>query len=407
MRSQFGLNGLNFLTAAIQSGFGPFIAVWLTQNGWSLETIGLTLSIGTFAQLISQVPSGWLVDHIHHKRYAAGAALIALGVAATLMAMPPTRPLIWGAEIIHSAASGMMTPALAALTLTLCGHGGFSSRLGVNARYASLGAAGSAALLGLAASVFSERWVFLVTASMVLPALAALLLIHPSTRWDPDCDHAAHLHPNDREAPFWSILHEPSLHVFAIAAVLFQLANAALLPSALNSLTHRGGASGWVVSATIILPQVVVALFSPFAGRLAQHIGRRPVLLVGFAAVPLRALLFATNPGAVPLVVFQALDGVSASVFGLMLPLIAADATEASGFLNLAIGSLGLAANLGGMFSTTLAGVIADRFGDTVEFLFLAAAGSLAVGLLAVAMPETRPVRTPDAAPALAPAEAD
>jgi sugar phosphate permease len=131
------------------------------------------------------------------------------------------------------------------------------------------------------------------------------------------------------------------------------------------------------------------------------------VLLVGFAAVPLRAFLFATNPGAVPLVVFQALDGVSASVFGLMLPLIAADATEASGFLNLAIGSLGLAANLGGMFSTTVAGVVADRFGDTVEFLMLGAVGSLAVGVLAFAMPETRPVRTPGAAPALAPAEAD
>ena len=52
------------------------------------------------------------------------------------------------------------------------------------------------------------------------------------------------------------------------------------------------------------------------------------MLLIGFAAVPLRALLFATMPGAVPMVVFQALDGVSAAVFGLMLPLIAADATK-------------------------------------------------------------------------------
>jgi len=53
-------------------------------------------------------------------------------------------------------------------------------------------------------------------------------------------------------------------------------------------------------------------------------------------------------PGGVPLVVFQALDGVSsAAVFGLMLPLIAADVTKRTGFLNLAIGAFGLASGLG------------------------------------------------------------
>jgi MFS family permease len=147
------------------------------------------------------------------------------------------------------------------------------------------------------------------------------------------------------------------------------------------------------VSTTIIVPQIVTALLAPRAGRLAQAVGRRPVLLIGFAAVPLRALLFATMPDAVPLTVFQALDGISAAVFGLMLPLIAADATKRTGFLNLAIGALGLAAGLGATFSTVIAGAIAERYGSPETFLFLAAVGSMAVLLLWVAMPETRPVR--------------
>jgi MFS family permease len=75
--------------------------------------------------------------------------------------------------------------------------------------------------------------------------------------------------------------------------VLFQLANAALLPLALNSLTHRQGVSGFLVSATIIVPQVITAALAPWAGRLAQRVGRRHVLIVGFAAVPIRGLLFA------------------------------------------------------------------------------------------------------------------
>ncbi len=96
-------------------------------------------------------------------------------------------------------------------------------------------------------------------------------------------------------------------------------------------------------------------------------------------------------PNAVPLVGIQALDGISATVFGIMLPLIAADLTRRTGYLNLAIGSLGLAASLGATLSTTLAGWIADRFGAPAAFLALAAAGAAALLLVALAMPETRP----------------
>jgi sugar phosphate permease len=86
-------------------------------------------------------------------------------------------------------------------------------------------------------------------------------------------------------------------------------------------------------------------------------------------------------------------DGVSAATFGVMLPLIAADCTKRTGYLNLAIGALGLAAGLGATFSTAVAGWIAERYGTSETFLFLAAVGTMAVLLLWVAMPETRPMR--------------
>ena len=404
MRSQIGLNCLNFQTAAIQTGFGPYIAVWLTQNGWGLKTIGIALGVGTFAQLIAQVPGGYLVDHIHHKRRVAAAALIGLGVSAFLMTPAPTRTLVWGSQILHAVASALMTPALAALTLSVCGHAGFSKRLGVNASYASAGAALSAALLGFAATVVSERAVFQAICWMVPPALAALLLIHPAEFGDEEEEHPATRHPRKRQFPAWTTFREPALHVFAVASVLFQLANAALLPAALNGLTRRGEVNGYIVSATVIVPQVIVAILSPLAGAWAQKFGRRPVLLAGFAALPLRAVLFATLPSAVPLVLYQALDGVSAAVFGLMLPLIAADLTSRTGYLNLAIGSLGLAGGLGAMLSTTMAGVLADRFGEPAMFLALAGIGLLGMLLLALAMPETRPVRRRDAVKATLPA---
>lgn len=390
-QSQMGLYGLNFFTAAVQAGFGPFVAVWLTLNGWHLQALGIALTVGTVAALVGQVPGGVLVDQIHRNRVTAGGALLVLGFSALMLSEVPTREVVWGAEIAHGLASCVMTPAIAALTLSVCGHDAFSERLGQNTRYASLGNAAGAALLGLAASTVSEQAVFQATALFVVPAVLTLVLIR--SRFESRDDHHAMRHPRDREHRSWKIFHDPALHVFAVSLVLFQVANAALLPVALSGLTHRGGAPGWLVSLTIVVPQIVAAAIAPKAGALAQVMGRRPILLAGFATVPLRAVLIALWPDALPLVAVQALDGVSAAVFGVMLPLIAADLTKRTGYLNLAIGALGLASGIGGALSTTAAGWIGDHVGAGATYLFLAATGSLAVILLWFQMPETHPAR--------------
>ena len=64
-QSQVGLNALNFFSAAVQTGFGPYVAVWLIQRGWSQTDVGVALSVGTLAGLIGQLPGGWLVDAVH------------------------------------------------------------------------------------------------------------------------------------------------------------------------------------------------------------------------------------------------------------------------------------------------------------------------------------------------------
>jgi MFS family permease len=62
--------------AATETGFGPFLSVYLTQLRWSQEDVGLALSIGTIAGLVAQLPAGALVDGIHAKRLAAAGALL-------------------------------------------------------------------------------------------------------------------------------------------------------------------------------------------------------------------------------------------------------------------------------------------------------------------------------------------
>jgi MFS family permease len=407
-RSRAGLNGLNFFSAAVQTGFGPYVAVWLIQQGWSQTDIGLALSIGTLAGLIGQLPGGWLVDAVQWKRHVTSAALAAIGLSALILAWLPDRDPVWVAEAVHGLASCIITPAIAAMTLRLCGHAAYSERLGVNGRYASLGTAVAAGLLGLCAWVLPQQSVFIVTALLVVPALFCLFAIRKE-----DCaegeEHVATLHVTERRhrGHPWQIFRLPALHVFAACAVLFHISNAAMLTIALNALAKHASDTAALVSAAILIPQLVAAAIAPYVGRLAQRLGRRPVLLGGFAALPARgvlfAVLFAVGPSAIPLLVFQVLDGVSATVFGLMVPLVAADLTRRTGYLNLAIGSLGLAVGIGATISTALAGWLADVAGVPNTMLALAAVGGAATLMVRLVMPETHPGELPRAkTPAMA-----
>jgi MFS family permease len=405
-RCAFGLNTLNLFVAAAQTGFGPFLSVYLIEQGWNTADIGFALSIGTVSVLVLQLPSGALVDLIHQKRFANLIGLVLLGFSAWIMLAVPTQGPVLTAQIMHSVASCILTPAIAALTLVLCGQARFSEQLGVNARYASIGNALTAGLLGLLASYVSNRAVFVATTLLVLPAIAVLPLFRNSDRVPAD-DHPAVLHPTERlrrQHRPWHIFDEPAFVVFVISAVLFQFSNAAMLQLALSELAKRSGRAGLVVSAAIIVPQIVVAVFSPLVGRLAQSLGRRPILLVGFLALPVRGLLFMTLPDAVPLVVIQVLDGISGAVFGLMVPLIAADVTRRSGFLNFGINSLSLAGGLGATFSTTAAGWVAYTLGAPMAFFGLALVGLAALLLIWFLLPETRSGKPITGAPQPVPA---
>ena len=145
-----------------------------------------------------------------------------------------------------------------------------------------------------------------------------------------------------------------------------------------------------LIAACIVVPQFIVAAVSPWIGTRAQLWGRRPLLLIGFAALPIRGLLFATVTNPSLLVVVQVLDGVTAAVFAVMVPLIVADLTRGTGHFNLGQGIVGTSTGIGASLSATLAGYVSDHFGSPAAFAGLAVIAL--VGLLAVwlLMPETR-----------------
>jgi predicted MFS family arabinose efflux permease len=324
---------------------------------------------------------------MRNKRGAASGALGGIFCAAMLLALRPEQLPVLIAQILHGFSSCVITPAIAAISLHLAGHDGLGERLGRNARYASIGNGMAAAFMGATGAYLSSRFVFFLTAALCVPALVAL--------WSIERGGFARSQTTSEVRDFAGLrklLADRRLLIFGVCVMLFHLSNAAMLPLAASAVTMRAGhLANVIIAACIVVPQIIVALLSPWVGRTAQRIGRRQLLLLGWGALPVRGLLLAVLPGPWLLVAGQSISGLSAAVFGVMMPLLAADLTLGSSHFNLCMGFLGLALYLGAAVSTTLSGAIADEAGMQVAFLALAAIGLIGVVAVWFAMPETRP----------------
>lgn len=391
-QSQRGLDWFIFFLADVQTGFGPFVAVYLTTQKWTQTEIGLILSIGGIVGLIGQMPGGAIIDAARSERLVAGLSVATIGLSALAYAAWPILPVIAAAATLHAAASCVLGPAIAAISLGLVGPKAIGERLGRNARYASLGNGAAAAIMGGVGYLLSSRAVFIVSFLFAVATLLSLSRIR-DREIDAQQAHGAitRVKPDPDATSIVRLLRQRSLMVFALAVLLLQLANAAMLPLMAGIVTARS--SAWapiLIAACIIVPQAIVALMSPAVGRKAQAWGRRPLLLIAFAALAVRGGLFAIVVDPSLLVAVQILDGMTAAVFGVMVPLIVADVAFGSGHFNLAQGIVGTATGIGASLSPVVAGYVSDRFGHAIAFTGLA--GIAVAGLLVVwaIMPETR-----------------
>lgn len=400
-RPDRGLDLLNLLLAGSGSAYGAFIPVYLVSHSWNQTRIGMVLTVGTIVSMLCQVPAGMLVDAMGaRRRRILAVAIFTSCITPLLFAWMPQKLPILIAMVLQAMAGSLLSPAIAALSLAVAGREHLGERLGRNSRYGSVGAGFGAVVMGACVYSGSQRLVFLVAALMIAPALWALFRIGPDRVEPVAADAAADAALGQKKsgllAPL-ALLRDRRLLVFALCVALFQTASIAVLQLSAVEVTARlGSRSGVVIAAFLLVPQIMVAWLSPGIGRFAERYGRRSVLLFGFLTVPLRGVLFAVVKNPYALVPVQVLEGVGGGIFGVMMPLVAADLTRVTGNYTLCLSLFGLAAGLGGAVSTSMAGWVLDSFGRTAAFWALAAAGLLAAALVALAMPETRPPIVPE-----------
>jgi MFS family permease len=390
-RSQRGLDWFIFFVADVQTGFGPFIAVYLTSQKWTQVDIGFVLTVGGLISLFGQIPGGALLDRMQQPRRAAAIAVAIICVSALILALWPTYLGVMISRILQAGASCVLGPAIAALSLGLVPRARAGERFGRNASFASIGTGIAAAVMGACGYYISNQAVFFVTALLGIPALMALLQIKPGDI-DATRSHggAAAKLSSIAEALRLAASHK-TIFLFAGCVFLFHLANAAVLPLVASNFTLRSSSTATPLTAVaMVIPQFIVAMLSPFVGKQTRIIGRRPLLLAGFIALLARITLTALVADPIMLVAVQALDGISAAVLGVLVPLTIADLTRDTGRFNLVQGIVGCAMGIGASISTTMAGYLADRFNSTTAFLALDAVAVIGLLTIWLAMPETR-----------------
>jgi predicted MFS family arabinose efflux permease len=388
------LDAANFFLADVRDGLGPYLAIYLlTTLHWDAQSIGIAMSVMGIATVATQTPAGALVDRTRYKRLFSVVASMLIASAALLTISFPTYGVIIGGQVAMGIAAAWFTPAVAAITLGIVGPKALDGRVGRNETFNHAGNVFAALLAGLIGYYVSSAGIFVLLSVMSLISSFAIWRIqekdidHDLARGCPDGEDAD---TDDKPSGWRAILNNRSILFFALACVLFHFANAAMLPLLGQRLAQGidAGTSSAYMSACIIVAQVVMIPVSHWAGKLAPS-GRKRLLLIAFAVLPIRGVLYTLTNEPTLLVAIQILDGVGAGIFGVLSILVVSDLTKGSGLFNTTQGAIATAVGLGASLSNAFAGGILLRSNYNTVFLVLSGIAVAAVAVLWFFVPET------------------
>jgi MFS family permease len=397
-RSLRSVEWLNFFLADVQTGLGPFLAAYLASSGWNPGRVGYALTFGGLVSVAMQAPAGAAIDAVHRKRALLATSLGVLVAGAVLLMGHLSAPRVYFAQLLIGGSGPFLGPLAAAITLGIVGSAAFDKQFGKNQAFNSAGNVFTALLVAYVSYKFGYRMIFVVAASLAIPAIFSLLSIDPRQIDYVRARGSFRKQEGQKcEPERFSLLFKDSVLVcFLGTAFLFHLANAAMLPQLGEMLSKDNPkAAAPFMSACIIVTQLVIAMSAAWIGRQAAARGRKPLLLFGFAVLPIRGVLYTLTHVAKALIAIQVLDGIANAIFGIVAILVIKDRTHGTGRFNAAAGSLAMMVGIGAAASNTVGGLLIQHIGYRASFLGLACIALLALALLWLTVPETLSDRVP------------
>ena len=382
---------LNFFVADVRDGLGPFLGVFLLQNGFGESQVGLIGGISHIIALSLGVPCGILVDKTTRKKELMSAFIALIIAFCTLNYLFPSFVFTLIAQGLIALSGVFLAPAFAALTLGIVGVRDYPLQTARNEAYKHAGTAFGAALSFCLALYFGIVSVFVITAvlggiSLVVLALIKRESIDDFTARGEICSEAT-FEATLKSKPTRLIALFTDKRVLFLSAIMFcfHLSNAAMLPL-LSQRAQRLGidSSGAYAAATILIAQSTMIFVAYLCGRFLGRIDSREnssksagfgvyfwLFFACFFALIIRGGVAAHFDSIGAMIVVQVLDGIGAGVSGVVLPVVVALILRGSGHINAGLAFALTCGGLGGALSNGVGGYFAQYYGYFSAYLFL------------------------------------
>lgn len=404
-RSLKALDRVNVTLGDVRDVFEPYLATFLaTERHWNPAQVGLAITITNIAGILTQTPIGAVVDASKHKRLLVAIASLVIAISYLVIVHVQALPIILVAQAGIGVAAVTIIPAVSAISLGLVGQDRLDQRISRNEAFNRTGNTVTAIAAGILARFTGLTWSFYL---LVLLCFVTTILIfrihhrdidHTVARADDTDDTNADKQPQSRSrATIKDFLHDRPFIIFSVSVFLFYAANAALLPLLGQQLS--GGQSNMpsaFLSACIAVAQAMMIPVAAWTGKTADRWGRKPLLLLAFAATTLRAFLFGLHPHPWLVVGIQTLDGLASGIFAVLLVVVVADLTKGTGRFNLAQGGIYTTIGVGAALSNLAIGFLVKVTGFATGFFTLSAIAALGLIWFGLAMPETKESKAQD-----------
>ncbi len=395
LRNRIGLYGSYFLGMA---GIGftlPYLPLYLSQEGLSDRAIGIISTIAAVAGL-AQFPVGLWSDRLGWRKPFLVVALAAVAVS-TWFLRGAHGIIAIGLLVVLFAENGIGRAVVESLA------GAEAAALAPRGQVgAALGALRFWKPIGIVLMTLFGSWMAEThggVKSILLPlffvqclAVVAAMLIHESGAHGKPAqdgpDDASDAPGPDKPRGGW-LPRDAGLWAFAAAMVLYHAANApggVYLGLYLKRDLHAPERMlAYAFAVSMVAWMVVVWP----AGRLADRLGRKPLLIAGWTIMTVRLALVAMIQSPTWIVANQALDGLGNGLFAVLAAAWVTDRLadpRRSGEAQVIVGSCLV---LGSAIGPAVAGFVVEPLGYRGLFWGLAGVGALATAIVITLVPET------------------
>lgn len=383
------LEALNFFMADMQAGIGPFLGVFLQQRGWTAGPIGSVMTAGGVAGMLMTVPAGAFIDHTEKKRLVVIVTGICTVMASFLILFSQAGWVVTVSQVATAIAGAAIGPAVTGMTLGIVRQKGFNAQNGRNQAWNHAGNMVGAGLSGYLGWRFGMPAIFYLAAAFGVLAIASVLMI-PEKAIDHRAARGLEKGDDDdseggQAEGFRALLRNKPMLVLAAALACFHLGNGAMLPLYGLAVVGAGKGNAAIFTAeTVVVAQAVMIVAALVATRMSAGRGYWLVLLISFAALPLRGALagtFIEHWGVWPV---QALDGIGAGLQSVAVPGLVACLLNGTGRVNVGQGAVMTVQGVGASLSPAIGGWLAQELGYRVAFYILGSFALVSVALWVV-----------------------